>query len=107
MSKIVKRRIRWTASTASDVVNYKVYWSLQAAGNPSYTSDNVATAAGKTSLILPDEAPTFPTATEANYLFGITAVDDVGNESDMAITPTVAIDFLAPTPPTALVVETI
>jgi hypothetical protein len=107
MAKIVKRRIRWTASNSADVVNYKLYWTLQSAGNPTYTDSNVAVAAGKTSVILPDEAPTFPTAAEASYLFGITSVDDVGNESDMAITPAVAIDFLAPNPPTVLVVETV
>jgi len=107
MAKIVKRRIRWAASTSTDIVGYKIYWSLEAVGEPSYSDSNILVSAPKTNLVLPDETPSFPIETEANYLFGISAIDDVGNESDMAITNPVVIDFLAPNPPTDLVVETI
>ena len=107
MAKIIKKNIRWSASSSSDVKNYKVYWTTEDNVPLSYDSENITLASTKNSLILPDEVPTFPSEVEANFIFGISAVDDVGNESDIALSPIVAIDFLAPNPPSSVVVETV
>ena len=105
MSKIIKKRVRWTASAASDVVGYKVYWSKEANGTPDYNANNVQVDG--TQVVFPDDAPTFPVADEDNYILGVAAIDDVGNESDMAVTPPVPFDFNAPDAPSAVITENI
>ena len=105
MAKIIKKKVSWTASTASDVEGYKVYWSTEANGEPDYDADNVEVSA--TQVIFPDDTPTFPVAEEGNYILGVAAVDDVGNESDMAVTSPVPFDFNAPDAPSNVIVENI
>jgi len=102
MAKVIKRRISWTASDSPDVVKYRVYW--EAAPNiPSYSSPHVEVT--KNELIIPDEVPDFPTQ-EGDYVIGVSAVDDVGNESDIS-TVTAPFDFTAPNAPENVSVESI
>jgi hypothetical protein len=103
MAKVVKRRVRWTASASTDVVGYKVYWSLEADGDPDYGSPNVQVSSNQ--IIIPDDAPEFPEE-EGVYVIGITAVDDVGNESDM-VTATAPFDFLVPDSVSNVVIENV
>ena len=103
MAKISKRRISWDASASADVTGYKVYWSAVADGDPDYSSPSVGTTSPE--LTIPDDAPGFPME-EADYVIGITAVDDVGNESDM-VTATAPFDFLAPDAVSNVVISSI
>ena len=102
MSKIIKKKVSWVASVASDVVAYKMYWSLAANGAPTYDSESVQVNSSKTQIIIPDDVPNFPIGIEDNYILGISAIDDVGNESDIAVTPSVPFDFDAPDAPSGI-----
>ena len=79
MAKIKKRRLKWTASDSAQVVGYKLYWSEN--GEVNYDSKCVALG-NITELILPDDVDSF-VPTGGPVVFGITALDELGNESDM------------------------
>ncbi len=79
MAKIKKRRLKWTASSSAQVVGYKLYWSEN--GEVNYDSKCV-TLGNITEIILPDDVDSF-TPASGPVVFGITAVDELGNESDM------------------------
>ena len=102
MAKIRKRRIRWNPSTAADIAGYKLYWAV--GGGVSYDSD-FAEVGRRTEVILPDEIPSFPLV-EAEIELGITAFNEIGNESDMTKF-SAPFEFAVPNPPGDLVVETI
>jgi hypothetical protein len=79
MAKIKKRRLKWTASDSAQVVGYKLYWSE--GGEVSYDSKCV-TLGNITEIILPDDVDAFMPL-GGPIVFGITALDELGNESDM------------------------
>jgi len=97
MSKIFNRRISWEPSIAEDVVAHRVY-VVQGIEEPTYDDLNVTVNMPKTEVVVPDEFPGFPLY-DGEYTIGIVAIDDWGNESDMA-TATVPFDFIAPSAPT-------
>jgi len=97
MAKIVKRTINFVASTAPDVQGYKLYWAV--GGGVDYLSDNVDIG-NVTTVIIPDDVPTFPLVKDTIEL-GVTAYDDMGNESDMTVL-SAPFDFDAPDAPTNL-----
>ena len=105
MAKIVKRTINWGASTAPDVQGYKFYWKVGEGEVVDYLSDN-QDVGNVTNITIPDDAPTFPLVDDLVQI-GITAYDDVGNESDMTVASNVPFDFTAPDAPTNLVVGTL
>jgi hypothetical protein len=86
MGKIRKRTVRWEPS--ADAKKYRLYWSWK--GPIGYDSKFVEVEE-KTTLILPDEVPSFPSIA-GNIELGITAVNAVGNESDITIAR-VYVDF--------------
>lgn len=98
--KIKRKRIRWYRSPGTEVIKYRLYWSVQS--EVDYDSQyvelgNVAEA------ILPDDLPSFPLITGTLHL-GITALSKAGNESDMTkITAT--LDFTVPEAPKQIWVE--
>ena len=98
MGKIRKRKVRWEAS--ADAKKYRLYWSMQ--GPAGYESE-FAEMENKTEAILPDEVPSFPRIAGELEL-GITAVNAVGNESDMT-RAMVYVDFTVPEAPKALTLE--
>jgi len=98
MGKVRRRTLRWEPS--ADAAKYRVYWSTQ--GPVGYESDFVEVE-NKTMAILPDEVPTFPKIA-GNIELGITAVNEVGNESDITIAR-VFVDFTVPEAPKVLRVE--
>ena len=105
MAKIRKRKVRWKGSNSSDVVGYKLYWAVgRKWGGLNYDSDSVEFG-DVAEVILPDEVPSFPEFTDILEI-GVTAVDDVGNESDM-VKLSGSMKFSAPEAPTDLVVEVI
>jgi len=104
MAKIVKRKISWGASTATDTQGYKLYWSVGEGTTLDYTSDNVDVG-NVTSVTIPDDVASFPLV-DNTINIGVTAYDDVGNESDMT-TISSPFDFTAPDAPTNLVVTAV
>jgi hypothetical protein len=105
MAKIVKRRIRWVASEAADVVGYRVYWNIgggeiDIATAPSKLLGNV------TQAIVPDDIPELASVDDQDVTIGIASVDDVGNESDLGLT-IVPFDTSAPDAPTGVTVDSL
>lgn len=79
MAKIKKRKLKWIASSSAQVVGYKLYWSQK--GRVNYYSKCV-TLGNVTEITLPDDLDSFVPG-GGPVEFGITAVDELGNESDM------------------------
>jgi hypothetical protein len=79
MAKIKRRRLKWIASGSSQVVGYKLYWSEN--GAVAYDSQ-CAILGNVTEIILPDDVNSF-IPNGGPIEFGITALDELGNESDM------------------------
>lgn len=100
MGKIRKKRVCWEPSMSADVATYRVYWSEE--GQVGYSSRYVDV--GKvTEVILPDDIPSFPPV-KGEIALGVSALDESGNESDLA-KMTAKFNFLVPDAPTNLVVE--
>ena len=97
MAKVKTKKLTWTDSTAQDVVGYNVYWNREADGNPDYTDTPVSVTG--TGVFIPDDIPSFPLE-DISFIFGVSAIDDAGNESDIALTGAVPLDFIAPDAPT-------
>jgi hypothetical protein len=100
MAKIRKRKIRWDASTSTDVVGYKVYWAV--GGDVNYDSDCVKVGMCE-EIIVPDGIPSFP-QTQDKIEIGVTAINEIGNESDMAKF-SAPFQFSVPESPENLVME--
>jgi hypothetical protein len=79
MARMKKRQLSWEASRSSQVVGYKFYWSF--GSQVDYDANNVALG-NITEITLPDDVAEFM-PTNGPVEFGITAVDELGNESDM------------------------
>ena len=79
MAKIKKRKLKWIASDSSQVVGYKLYWSENGAVNYYSKCVNLGNV---TEIVLPDDVDSFMPG-GGPVEFAITAVDELGNESDM------------------------
>ena len=79
MAKIKKRRLKWTASDSAQVVGYKLYWSE---GSEVNYDSKCVTLGNITEIVLPDDVDAFMPQ-GGPIVFGITALDELGNESDM------------------------
>lgn len=95
-----KRRLSWVASNSSQVISYKLYWAEE--GGVDYTSQS-ADLGNITSVVLPDDVADFSPG-NGPVEFGITAIDELGNESDM-VTLFAPYQFSVPEAPTDLVME--
>lgn len=100
MAKVKNYQITWTKSASVDVVGYKVYY-VPELDLLNYGSPNVAVG-DVNSVNIPADVPDFPLI-DGVYKIGLSAVDDVGNESDIA-EKTVPFDLVAPDAPTDLAV---
>jgi hypothetical protein len=80
MAKIKRRRLRWMASSSPQVVGYKLYWSQD--GDLNYDSQSLMLG-NVTEIVLPDDVKSFK-PNGGPVEFGVTAIDELGNESDMA-----------------------
>jgi len=100
MGKIKQKRLRWEPAAGEEAAKYKLYWSEN--GTVDYTS-SFAELGAVTQVTLPDDIPSFPRIA-GDLEFGIAAVNQAGNESD--ITKISAyFDFTVPEAPKSLVVE--
>ena len=102
MAKIKKRGLCWKASSSSQVVGYKLYWSED--GVPDYDS-NCEMLGNVTEIILPDDVASFKPKS-GPITFGVTAADELGNESDM-VTLAAPYQFNVPEAPDDLHMNTI
>ena len=100
MAKIKRRRLKWIASDSSQVVGYKLYWSEN--GEVNYDSQGVMLG-NVTEIVLPDDVKSF-TPNGGPIEFGVTAVDELGNESDM-VTLTAPYQFNVPKAPDDLYLQ--
>jgi hypothetical protein len=100
VAKIKKRKLKWIASGSSQVVGYKLYWSENGAVN--YYSKCVALG-NVTEIVLPDDVDSFMPG-GGPVEFAITAVDELGNESDM-ITLKAPYQFSVPKAPEDLYLQ--
>lgn len=98
MAKVKDYQITWTKSASVDVVGYKIYY-VPEADTLTYASPNVIVGDVDT-VAIPADVPEFPLI-DGIYKIGLSAVDDVGNESDIAV-KTVPFDLVAPDVPTNL-----
>lgn len=80
MAKMKKRRLRWKASESQQVVGYRLYWAE--GGEVGYDSP-FAALGNVTEVVLPDDVKGF-SHKGGPIEFGVAAVDEVGNESDLA-----------------------
>lgn len=90
--------ISWTASPSADVDHYRVYQGED--GNPPTYDSPFVELGNVTSAQLPIAG--LP-AVEGSVIFGITAFDKAGNESDIQIAEAILIDVTLPLPPTDIV----
>lgn len=96
MAKIKKRKLRWAASQSPQVVGYKLYW--EEGGQVTYHS-LCANLGNITEVVLPDGVENFSMKPDSGAIeLGITAVDELGNESDM-ITVSAPYQFNVPHAP--------
>ena len=100
MAKIKKRKLSWIESDSSQVIGYKLYWSEN--GAVDYDS-KCAMLGNVTEIVLPDDVESFK-PNGGPVKFGVTAVDELGNESDM-ITLQAPYQFNVPRPPDDLYLQ--
>jgi len=98
MAKLVEKILTWNPPD-DDTVSHRVYVSVTGA-NPDYTSFYTDVPAQESSIKLPFLGMPL---IEGKYIFGVSAVDDAGNESDLSFIEGY-LDFLAPSPPTGLLI---
>ena len=80
MAKMKKRKLCWKASESRQVVGYRLYWAE--GGEVSYNSPFMALG-NVTEVVLPDDVNGF-SHKNGPIKFGVAAVDELGNESDLA-----------------------
>lgn len=100
MGKVRLRKVRWEASTSSEVVRYRLYWSI--GGGVDYYSDH-ADVGNVSEITLPNDIPLFP-LTSGTVELGISAINEAGNESELT-KETFQVDFTVPEAPRKLIVE--
>lgn len=97
MAKVKTATLTFDEADLTDVVSFRVYYSQGDAG-VSYKSPfiTIPVVAGQTEY--PVEFPTTVPVTDGQWNLGVSALDDMGNESDMdAISP--FFDFIPPAKP--------
>jgi hypothetical protein len=103
MARAGTKTFFWTASTATDVATYRVYATEEAAPI-TYSSPHVDV--GLVTEVdlgrLANEGFTPLVDAEGSYNLGVSALDGMGNESDIAVRPSVPLDFVPPAAPTGL-----
>ena len=100
MAKLKKRKLSWIESGSSQVIGYKLYWSNNGAVDYDSKSEMLGNV---TEIVLPDDVKSFK-PNGGPVRFGVTAVDELGNESDM-ITMKAPYQFNVPEPPDDLYLQ--
>lgn len=95
MAKIKNVSISFPASSSPDVVSYKLYVS-PSADAVSYDSESFDLG-NSTSVDL--STLNGMLTKEGSFNLGVTAIDSVGNESNMSVANNISLDFVAPDAP--------
>lgn len=106
MSRVKKKRVRWTPAADPDIVAHKIFVTPEGEEIDPAVTPFVQVDMPNASVLLPDDFPDGTFSGDGNYIVGVCAVDDVGNEGDIALVAS-PFDFIAPGVPTNLVVENI
>ena len=99
MAKIKTVTISFAASDSPDVVGYRLYIEdapkAVSYDSPSFDLDGTSV-----------DLSTLEGMENKNGIFnlGVSAIDVVGNESDMSLSNDVALDFMAPNPPGEIII---
>jgi hypothetical protein len=102
MARFQSRTLSWKPVDSKNVVGYKIYWSKGT--TVSYDSESIYVQ-DLTEIIIPDALKGF--VPEAGiYMFGITAVDRWGNESDIK-NLTEPLRFSAPLAPASVWLDSV
>ena len=100
MAKISERVLTFTPSVDSDIAHYRV--RILAEGTVfdyDFGFDSVGKGTGTTIEVDISDLPKAP-EDEGTYDIYVTAVDQVGNESDPMVISAIIMDFTAPAAPT-------
>jgi hypothetical protein len=79
MARVRARTLRWKAVESNGVVGYKIYW--EKGDTVTYDSESIHIG-NQAEIVIPDGLEGFVPET-GQYMFGITTIDQWGNESDM------------------------
>jgi len=103
MAKIITRRAQWNPVNVPDLKGYNLYY--QQVTPEKQTADYLSpfVFVGNVTEVVITDVITGSSSWEGEYSLGITAVDNVGNESGMAVA-TSFFDFVAPPTPTGFVI---
>jgi hypothetical protein len=102
MARVEPKTISWNPSESSDVEKYRVYYKADDSSSFQYTDPYIETT--ETQVTAPDDFPDGTFSQEGDYLIGVSALDAMGNESD--ITEVVhPFDLVPPMAPTGLSVS--
>ena len=104
MAKVVDKIFRWNASTSPDVVGYKLYVGTDAI-DYNTTSVDVGNITEVNLGALSNQGFGPLVNAEGTFNIGVSALDQVGNESDIAVLNGVVLDFVPPAAPTGLTVS--
>jgi hypothetical protein len=101
--RIAIRTVRWNPVVAADLKGYNLYYQKVTVEKPKvdYTSPFVYVG-NITTVVITDVIPTAVTW-DGGYSLGVSAVDNAGNESDIA-SGTSFFDYTAPPMPTGFVI---
>jgi len=103
MARAHTQILKWTAPPDTDVVGYN-FRATPATDPMNYSVDEVnvgnVTQVDMGQLANDGYAPLIDA--DGNFNLGVSALDDIGNESDIAVKPDVPLDFVPPGPPTDL-----
>ncbi len=94
MARLRKKKISWERPDSSRGLRYRLYWSV--GESVGYDSQFIELE-NVTEIILPDDVAPFPMKSR-NIQIGISAINEAGNESDIARLD-VQLDFSVPGPP--------
>ena len=102
MAKMKKRKLRWKTSESQQVVSYRLYW---AEGEKVSYKSPFAVLGNVTEVVLPDDVDGF-SPKGGPIEFGVSAVDELGNESDL-VTFAAPYQFNIPLAPEELWIESL
>jgi hypothetical protein len=100
MAKIKNRLLQWQPAESPQVTGYKLYW---AEGSEVDYDSECAEIGNVTEILLPEDVPSFPVV-RGSIAIGITATDELGNESEM-IKIKAPYQFSVPDAPRGLVLQ--
>jgi len=100
MSNVKSVTMKFPASGSTDVASYRLYMEL-APLPVTYNSETFNINEDPIEGIISVDLSTLPgmTTKDGMYNFGVSSLDEAGNESSLSLINDVILDFVAPDPP--------